>query len=72
MNMFLLPMGIVTGGATGIATAAGKLWGFPVGLGIILVNLPIFTLSIRGLGMSGMIYSIVGTFLTSVFACGIA
>lgn len=66
VNMFLLPAGIVMGGATGIATAAGKLWGVPVGLGIILVNLPIFILCIRSLGISGMVYSIIGTLLTSV------
>ncbi len=68
VNMFLLPQGIVTGGATGIATAAGKLWGLPVGLGIILVNLPIFAVCIREMGLSGMIYSIIGTALTSVSA----
>ncbi len=66
VNMFLLPMGIVTGGATGIATAVGKLWGFPVGLVIILVNLPIFALCVRSLGIGGMVYSIIGTLLTSV------
>lgn len=68
VNMFLLPQGIVTGGATGIATAAGKLWGVPVGLGIILVNLPIFAVCIRDMGLSGMVYSIIGTVLTSVSA----
>lgn len=68
VNMFLLPLGIVTGGATGIATAAGKLWGLPVGLGIILVNLPIFALCIRNMGMGGMVYSLIGTALTSASA----
>ncbi len=68
VNMFLLPMGIVTGGATGIATAASKLWGVPVGLGILIVNLPIFIVCIKDVGISGAIYSIIGTVLTSVFA----
>ena len=68
VNMFLLPHGIVTGGATGLATAAGKLWGFPVGLGIILINLPIFAVALRMIGTGGLIYSIIGTALTSVSA----
>lgn len=68
VNMFLLPHGVVTGGATGIATAAGKLWGIPVGLGIIIVNLPIFAVCIRQMGISALIYSIIGTALTSVAA----
>jgi len=67
VNMFLLPHSIITGGATGIATTAGKLWDFPVGLGIIIINLPIFILCIKNLGLNGMIYSIIGTFLNSVF-----
>lgn len=71
VNMFLLPQGIVTGGATGIATAAGKLFGLPVGLGIILVNLPIFAVCIRESGIGGLVYSIIGTLLTSVTADGL-
>lgn len=68
VNMFLLPLGIVMGGATGIATAANKLWGFPVGLGIIAVNLPLFIIAVKNLGLGGLIYSIIGTALTSVTA----
>lgn len=68
VNMFLLPHGVVTGGATGIATAAGKLWGIPVGLGIILINIPIFVIALRQLGLRGVIYSIIGTTLTSLAA----
>ena len=68
VNMFLRPHGVITGGATGIATAAGKLWGIPVGLGIIIVNLPIFAVCIRQMGLSGMVYSLIGTALTSVAA----
>jgi len=66
VNMFLLPHGIVTGGATGIATAAGKLWGIPVGLGIVLVNLPIFAVCIKQSGIGGMIYAIIGTLTSSI------
>ncbi len=68
VNMFLLPHGIVTGGATGIATVAAKIWGVPVGFGIIIINLPLFILCIRDMGFSGMVYSIIGTSLTSLFA----
>lgn len=67
VNMFLLPHSIVTGGATGIATTAAHLWGFPVGLGIIIINLPIFILCLKDLGIGGMIYSVIGTALTSLF-----
>lgn len=68
VNMFLLPCSIITGGATGIATVANKLWGVPVGVVIILINLPIFAVCIREMGFAGMIYSIIGTVLTSVSA----
>ena len=68
VNMFLLPQGIVTGGATGTATAAGKLWGVPVGLGILLVNLPIFAMCIKQSGIGGLMYSIIGTMATSIMS----
>lgn len=68
INMFLLPKGIVTGGATGIATVLNKLLSLPVGLGIVLVNLPIFAVCIKENGIGGMIYSIIGTLLTSAAA----
>ena len=68
INMFLLPHGVVAGGATGIATTAGKLWGIPVGFGIILINLPIFIIALKQIGIRGLIYSIIGTVLTSVAA----
>lgn len=68
VNMFLLPHGIVTGGVTGIATTFGKLWGFPVRLGIILINLPILAICIKENGIGSMLFSIIGTLLSSVSA----
>ncbi len=68
VNMFLLPHGIVTGGVTGIATVLGKLWGFPVGLGIILINLPILAVCIKESGIGSMLFSVIGTLASSVAA----
>lgn len=66
VNMFLVPHGIVTGGATGAATVLYSLWGLPVGVGIISVNLPLFFICIRERGLSQMLLTLVGTLLSSV------
>jgi len=66
VNMFLLPHEIVTGGATGIATALSSKWGIPVGIGIVTVNLPLFFFCIKESGISGMVYTVIGTAAASL------
>ncbi|HBR34593.1 MAG TPA: hypothetical protein DD734_08160, partial [Firmicutes bacterium] len=39
---FLIPNKIAAGGVSGLATVLAYLWGWPVGLVIILVNIPLF------------------------------
>ena len=39
LNVFLVPRGIVVGGASGLATAIGTLLSFPVGLLILIINI---------------------------------
>lgn len=66
LAFFLTPCGIVTGGATGIAVTAHELIGFPVGIGIFLVNTPLVLLNMRLDGVRGMIRTVVGIAATSV------
>lgn len=50
INCFLVPNHIVPGGVSGIATLANYLFGFPIGIQIILYNIPIFALGFREMG----------------------
>ena len=50
MQMFLLPNYIAPGGVTGLATIAYHLFKVPVGVVIMVCNLPLYLLSIRRFG----------------------
>jgi len=65
MNMFLLPSGIVLGGMTGIATVVHLFFGFPVGITILCLNVPLIFLNARRLGRSFVIKTLVGVAATS-------
>lgn len=65
VRVFALPSGLIAGGATGIAIVVNHLISLPVGLGIVLVNLPLFAVSIRRLGGSFLVKTILATFLSA-------
>ncbi len=67
INLFLEPHGIVSGGASGVAIIVYRLWGFPMGLTMLLVNIPLFILGARVLGFGFGIRSVYGTLLFSLF-----
>ncbi len=48
--MFLVPNNIAPGGVTGIATVINYLWGFPVGITSLALNLPLFIIGYRSMG----------------------
>ena len=50
LNIFFVPNRIAPGGASGLATLAHELFGVPVGLGVLAINLPLFLLGYRYLG----------------------
>ncbi len=67
INMFLLPHKMTTGGASGIATILYYLFNLPMGLSILLVNLPLFIISLYKLGVKFSFKTIVATVLLSTF-----
>ena len=66
-TFFLYPNSIVTGGATGIAMIINYLTTLPVGVVTIILNVPLFILALRKLGLRFCIGSLVGMILASVF-----
>lgn len=66
-QMFLLPHGIVLGGATGIATILNIFFGWPAGVLVMLINLPLFITSFFVYGKRGIGKAVVGTLAMSLF-----
>lgn len=66
-NLFLLPHKMTTGGASGIATIFYYLLNVPMGITIILINIPLFIFSIIKLGIRFNIKTIFTTIILSLF-----
>lgn len=66
INLFLSPHAIVSGGASGIAILVHSLTGFPIGVFMLLCNIPLFILGVFFLGHGFGIRSLYGTVLFSV------
>ena len=49
VNVFIIAGNLIPGGATGLGIIMNQLTGLSVGFGIVLVNLPLFLLSIKKL-----------------------
>lgn len=67
ISQFLAPHAIVSGGVSGLAIVINKLTGFPIGVGVLLMNIPLFIAGVFFLGKSFGIKSLYGAFLFSVF-----
>ena len=63
---FLVPHQIVPGGMTGIAMILHFLYNTPVGIVTIMLNIPLFIIGIRILGLSFGFKSIIATFVTNI------
>ena len=50
--LFLSPSKIVCGGVSGVAIIAKQLWNFPLGVTMILLNVPLFFIGIKLIGKS--------------------
>lgn len=65
--LFLVPNKIAAGGISGLATVFYYLFHLPVGLGIFLLNTPLFVLAFRQLGFRFGLRSFYGTVALSFF-----
>lgn len=64
--VFLVPHQIVPGGVTGIAMILHFLYKTPVGIVAIMLNIPLFIIGIRVLGLSFGFKSVIATFATNI------
>ncbi len=64
--MFFVPNAIASGGVSGIAIILNHLFGTPVGLVALLLNVPLFILGYRTMGRVFALRSLVATVLFSV------
>lgn len=67
VSLFLLPNQLSSGGISGIATITYYLLNIPMGTMILIINIPLFILSIYKIGKSFFIKSMIGTVTLSVF-----
>lgn len=65
INLFYLPNNLSTGGASGIALIIYYLYKVPVGLTVILINIPLFIIALKDLGWKFCSKAIIGTVLLS-------
>ena len=66
-NLFLLPNKMTTGGASGIATIFYYLFNIPRGITKLVINIPLFIISLLKLGVKFNIKTILSTVFLSVF-----
>ncbi len=67
LDWLLVPNRIAAGGVSGLATVLHYLAGVPVGLAMLVINVPLFLLGIRLIGLRFGLKSVVGTLVTSLF-----
>ncbi len=66
-NLFFIPNEIAPGGLSGVATVLHVIFGFPVGVTTLILNIPLFLLGIRQLGGHFGIRTLLATILLSLF-----
>ncbi len=67
ISLFLAPHSVVSGGVSGIAIIINKFTGFPIGVAVLLMNIPLFVAGAIFLGKSFGIKSLYGAFAFSIF-----
>lgn len=65
-NLFLIPNNIAAGGFTGIAQLINAATGWPVGLISLCLNVPLFLISLKSLGLKFGIRSLIATVALSL------
>lgn len=66
INAFLLPNDINVGGASGLATLISHFTPIPIGVTILLLNVPLLILSVRASSWRSMVRTVIGTVAVSV------
>ena len=64
--IFIRPLTLPLGGVTGLALVFDYLWGFPVGVAVILMNIPLFLLSFRFLGRRFLVCTMIASLASSL------
>ncbi len=64
--LFLIPHHLVPGGVSGIAIIVNAFSGFPVGVLIMALNIPVFLLGLRTMGKKYVLSSLAGMVISSV------
>ena len=65
--MFLIPNRLAPGGVSGLAVILFHMFSIPVGLTMILINLPLFYLAYRFLGLRFLLHTLVGAVMFPLF-----
>ena len=66
LNLFLIPADIAPGGLSGVAIILHHISNIPVGLSILVLNIPVFLLSLKYFNKGFMFSSLFGTIALSV------
>lgn len=66
-SLFLLPNQLSSGGFSGIATITYYIFGMPVGLTMLILNVPLFIMAFIRVGKEAIIKGAIGTVLLSGF-----
>lgn len=67
VSLFLLPNKLSSGGVAGIATITYYLLHLPMGITMLIINIPLFLMSILKIGKAFFVKSVIGTVSLSVF-----
>ncbi len=67
VSLFLLPNKLSSGGVAGIATITYYLLNIPMGISMLIINVPLFLMSILKIGKIFFVKSIIGTVSLSFF-----
>lgn len=67
ISVLLVPLKLSTGGASGIATIFYYLYNIPLGVTVMIINIPLFLISIFKIGIKFSAKSIITTTLLSIF-----
>ena len=65
-NLFFIPNEIAPGGLSGVATVLHVIFGFPVGVTTLILNIPLFLFGIRQLGGNFGLRTLLATILLSL------
>lgn len=72
LDWFLVPNRIAAGGVSGLATIAYHLFGWPVGVTMLALNVPLFLAGLWVIGLRFGVKTLVGTVATSAFVDALA